>query len=135
VNGGDGVGAANTNQNIGIIGPDGIVSSAMNVKDLFEPGTEQTKKDFMNNINNQAKKYLEFKDKDGKYFYANQEDLSNPSADLINAFSNPSYTKLYSNQGKSTFVIDLDREDPNTLSGPYYVKSNDDILKIKDPDN
>jgi hypothetical protein len=132
VKGGPGYDVANKNQNIGIIGPDGVISSAMNVKDLFEPGTEQSKKDFMNNINNQAKRYIEFKDGKNQYFYANQEDLNDPSPELLSAFDNPSYTKLYSNEGTGTYVVDLDREDPNTLFGPYYLKGDSDLEEMQD---
>ena len=137
VPGGDGYDTANASQNIGIIGPDGIISSAINVQELFssiEGNSLQSKKDFMDSMNNQAKKYLEFKDQSGKYFYANQEDLKNPNPELLSAFNNPSYTRIHSNQGKSTYVVDLDREDPNSLFGPYYVKSSSDLEVMTDPD-
>ncbi len=137
VPGGDGYDTANASQNIGIIGPDGIISSGMNVVDLFgaTPDSLQSKKDFMDNVSNQAKKYIEFKDSQNKYFYANQEDLNNPYSKLLDAFNNPSYTKVYSNQGKSSVVIDLNKEDPNTLFGPYYLQTAGDLSAMKDHDH
>ncbi|MGL6125011.1 MAG: hypothetical protein ACRC1F_00785 [Metamycoplasmataceae bacterium] len=142
---GDGFSNDKTPKNIGLVSPNGrpdnaIISSGMNSNDLFSQivteESTQTKKDFMNNISSLANKYIEFKDKDGKYFYAKESDLKNleKESPLLTAFNNPEYTKLYSNNGKSTYIVDLDKDDENTLFGQYYLQTSGNITQIEDRD-
>ncbi|MDK2819890.1 MAG: hypothetical protein KFW07_03570 [Mycoplasmataceae bacterium] len=132
-------------ENIGIVGPNGIISSGINSNDLYfnevigtsndqKTKTLQAKNDFMNNISNQAKKYIEFQDMNGKYFYSNESDLNNPNSELLDAFNNPAYTKQQTNQGKGSYIVDLHQDDENTLFGPYYLQTSGNIGGIKNLD-
>ncbi|MGL5520326.1 MAG: hypothetical protein ACRDBR_02755, partial [Metamycoplasmataceae bacterium] len=136
--------SANTTVNIGLVGPTGVVSSGINKNDLFrrtkieDTQTEnvlKAKKDFINNINNQAMKFIEFKNIDGKYFYVNEENLDKPNPNLLNAFNNPEYTRQYSNEGQSSYIVDLHKDDKNTLFGPYYLQTSGAIEAITDHNN
>ena len=146
VEGGPGYNQTKTSKNIGIVGPNGIISSGINSDDLYfniiggasnnqKDKTTQAKNDFMNNISNQSKKYIEFKDKDNNYFYSNESDLNNPNPSLLNAFNNPAYTKQQTNRGKGSYIVDLHKDDTNTLFGPYYLQTSGDIGAMKNLDN
>ncbi|MGL5521797.1 MAG: hypothetical protein ACRDAW_00815 [Metamycoplasmataceae bacterium] len=140
---------ANTTVNIGLVGPTGVVSSGINKNDLYystpdptapidptqKANTDKAKKDFINNINNQAMKFIQFEKNNDEYFYVKEGDLNNPNAELLNAFNNPEYTRQYSNGGKSSYIVDLHKDDKNTLFGPYYLQTSGAIDGITDHNN
>ncbi|MGL4184120.1 MAG: hypothetical protein ACRCRP_03275 [Metamycoplasmataceae bacterium] len=138
---GPGFAASNTTTNIGLVGPNKVVSSAINTNHLYSNDPSQTennlnaKKDFINNITNQSMKFIEFKDKDNKFFYVNEENLNKPNPSLLSSFNNPEYKKQYSNGGKSSYIVDLHKDDKNTLFGPYYLQTSGAIESMTDHNN
>ncbi len=125
---------------IGVISSNGIISNSINPKYLFANGNIDSidqekiidaKKTFASFVSSNLNKYLKIKDIDGNYNLYDKNDIQN-SYNLVNIFDNPDYTRLYSNRGYGSYVVDLSEEDKNTLFGPYYVSSTKDIELIYD---
>lgn len=125
---------------IGIISSNGIISNSINSKYLFSNGDTDSvdqekiidaKKTFASFVSSNLNKYLKIKDIDGNYNLYDKNDIQN-SHNLVNIFDNPDYTRLYSNRGYGSYVVDLNEEDKNTLFGPYYASSTKDIELMYD---
>lgn len=127
------------NKTIGIKNSDNVISSPISQKYLFSEiklNDQETdlklnaKKEFSNFINSSSKKYWEIKTNDNRYKYFDSSTSS--SEELLNYYNNPEYFKIYTNNGHDTYIVDLDKDDENTLFGPYYTNKSNGIDLIKD---
>lgn len=100
-------------------------TSDQNQKDVIN-----SKKSFANFVSQNVNNYIEF-DNNGTYSYYKKEDINSVS-DLMNYFDNPDFTKLYSNEGKNTYIVDLDQDDKANLYGAYIISSTKDLEMMKD---
>lgn len=118
---------------IAIIDTNGNYSSPINKNALksndMSNESINAKKEFVNFINDGVKSYIEISNENTKTYFS-----KNNFSNILSNFSNYDYTKIYSNQGKGTFVVDLSVDDENTLFGPYFVNATKEIELMTNTD-
>ncbi len=126
-----------SNKTIAILDSRDNYSAPIDMGNLYNQNIDlkesnNSRKEFTNFITSGTNAYVEIKTNSG-YNYFSKDNISN--IELKDAFLDPDYTKIYSNQGQGTYVVDLDSEDNNSLFGPYFTNSSKDILLMKDTKN
>ena len=121
------------NAEISILSSNNNHSSSINKNHLIDQGTSNesinAKIEFANFIKTNSNQYLEITmPADGTKYYLSASDI-NP-LNIKNLMSDVDYTKVSSTSGKSSYLIDLSKEDANTLFGPYFTVATDDIQNI-----
>lgn len=134
---GDGF-VAKTNSEISILSSNNNYSSSINKNYLIDKGTSNesinAKIEFANFIKTNSNQYLEITlPVDATKYYLSTTDI-NPF-NVKNLMTEVDYTKVSNTNGKSSYVIDLSKDDQNSLFGPYFTIANDDIQNITNTKN
>ncbi len=110
-------------------------SNSINKDLLFSSAVNGGNDDILNAKNNlvsfiksNSNKYLKMDD------YSYPINMSDINSNNIN-FSNPDYTRIYSNNGLNSYIVDLNKDDKNSLFGPYFVSSTKNLELMYDTKN
>ncbi len=129
---------AKNNAEISISSSNNNFSSSINKNYLIDQGSSNesinAKIEFANFIKTNSNQYLEITTStDGTKYYLSTSDI-NP-LNIKDLMTDVDYTKASNTNGKSSYVIDLSRDDENTLFGPYFTITTDDIQNISNTKN
>lgn len=117
-----------------IISPDNIMSSPISISKL-QSGDDETIKYIKSFVASCANKYIQVHDKKrNKFFYYDKNQIYSEIGNIASIVEDYSKVTLKSNQGMPNYVVDLDKEDPYNLYGPYYLKSTAALQNITNPD-
>ncbi len=124
----------NNSDYVVIISPDNLMSTPISITKLND-GDEETLKYIKNFVSDCATKYIQVHDpKTNKYYYYDKNEIYTQIGNISTIVENYSKVALKSNQGMPNYIVDLNKEDPYNLYGPYYLKSTAALQNITNPD-
>ncbi len=130
--------SSKSNNEISILSSNNNHSSSINKNYLIDQGTSNesinAKIEFANFIKTNSNQYLEITMPiDNTKYYLSASDI-NP-LNIKDLMTDVDYTKVSNTSGKSSYIIDLSKDDENTLFGPYFTISTDQIQSISNTKN
>lgn len=88
-----------------------------------------------NYVRDNANTYVSIKknnNQSGYYYYDINDSTNIANINTRVSEKDINYTKIESNQGKSTYVVDVDKDDSHNLDGPYLYDGGGNILSSND---